>query len=136
MDNAVLAAQTALASVFLVSGLAKALDHAGTRQALREFRVPDRIAPVLAPLLPLAELSTALLLLLRPTARFGGAAGLVLLSGFTIAIAHALQAGRAPQCRCFGALGLGRVSGRTLLRNGLFTNVPPTWAHDDEAAPR
>ena len=110
--------QVALAVVFVVSGVAKALDPAGTRQALLDFRVPSGLVPLMVLGLPAAELGTAALLVLPPTGRAGGLAAVALLLGFSAVVVSALRSGRAPQCRCFGSLSAARVSGWTLRRNG------------------
>ena len=110
--------QVALAVVFIVSGVAKALDPAGTRQALLDFRVPSGLVPLMVLGLPAAELGTAALLVLPPTGRAGGLAAVALLLGFSAVVVSALRSGRAPQCRCFGSLSAARVSGWTLRRNG------------------
>jgi uncharacterized membrane protein YphA (DoxX/SURF4 family) len=74
MDIALLTARVLLASVFGVAGLAKLADGAGSRQALKEFGVPAKLAPPLSVLLPLAR---ACRTLSRPVAAWRGrAAGL------------------------------------------------------------
>ena len=65
MTLLLLCARLLLALVFLVAGLAKLADLAGSRQALRDFGVPARLATPLGTLLPLAELVVAVALLLH-----------------------------------------------------------------------
>ena len=52
-----------LAAILLVSGSAKLLDRAGTRQAYEGFRLPARFAPAVGGLLPIVEIVLALTLL-------------------------------------------------------------------------
>jgi hypothetical protein len=66
-----LACAVALAVVLAVSGVAKLLDRAGTREAVLGFGVPSRLVPYVAGGLAPAELVTAVLLLL-PGARVVG----------------------------------------------------------------
>ena len=53
MGVVVLFARLLLAAVFLVAGIAKLADLAGSRQALRDFGVPARLANPFGVLLPL-----------------------------------------------------------------------------------
>ncbi len=112
-----LAACVALAVVFAVSGAAKLLDRAGTREAVAGFGVPQTlVTPVAAGLAP-AELVTAVLLLVPATRPAGLVLAAAMLLGFTAAVVNALRAGRRPDCHCFGRIGGADVSGRTVVRN-------------------
>ncbi len=112
-----LAMGVALAAVLAVSGAAKLLDRAGTREAVAGFGVPTGlVAPVAAVLAP-AELVTALLLVLPPTRSAGLVLAALLLLAFTVVVVLALRAGRRPECHCFGRIGGADVSGRTVVRN-------------------
>src|SRR5947209_4929356 len=70
MSVVVLLARLVLAVVFLVAGLAKLADLAGSRQAMRDFGVPAQLATPFGTLLPLAEL--AWLWRSSPPSRLGG----------------------------------------------------------------
>jgi thiol-disulfide isomerase/thioredoxin len=112
-----LLAAVAVAAVFTVSGVAKLLDRAGTREAVEGFGVPDGlVSPVAVGLAP-AELVTALLLFLPPTRLTGLVLAAVLLVAFTVVVLLALRAGRRPECHCFGRIGGADVSARTVVRN-------------------
>ena len=113
-----LGAQVLLAGVFLAAGVAKLLDQPGSRRALTDFGVPERAAPVAGLLLPLAELATAVALVVRPSARWGAVAALALLVVFIAGIVTALSHGRAPDCHCFGQIHSAPAGRGTLLRNG------------------
>ncbi|MHB8730884.1 MAG: MauE/DoxX family redox-associated membrane protein [bacterium] len=115
-----LALRVVLAGVFLLAGAAKLADRAGSRQAMLDFGVPERLASAAGALLPVAELATACALLPVATARWGALAALALLALFTAAVAVAIARGRAPACRCFGQLSSAPVGPRTLVRNGLL----------------
>src|SRR5947209_15440906 len=93
-----------LAAVFLVAGLAKMADLAGSRQALRDFGVPARLADPFGLLLPLAELAVAVALLPTISAWWGALGALVLLLLFVVGIGYNLVRGRHPECHCFGQL--------------------------------
>ena len=59
MEVALLVARLLLAGVFLVAGVAKLADRAGSRQAIVDFGLPARLATPLGIVLPLAELAVA-----------------------------------------------------------------------------
>ncbi len=115
-----LAARLVLAGVFAVAGTAKLADLRGTRRAVVDFGVPERLAAVAAVIVPLAELGVAALLLPVTTAVAGAIGALVLLALFSGAIAVSLARGKAPDCHCFGQLHSASASWRTLARNGVF----------------
>src|SRR5438093_6407544 len=104
MTGGLLLARVVLAGVFGVAALAKLADREGSRVAMGEFGVPERFAGPLAVLLPAAELTVAVTLLLTPTARGGAVAALALLALFIAAIGANLARGRKPDCHCFGQL--------------------------------
>lgn len=106
-----------LAVVLAVAGVAKLTDRVGSRRAVVDFGVPERFASPVALLLPLAELTAAVLLVLRATARLGAVLALLLLAFFVAAIAVNLSHGRRPDCHCFGQLHSAPVGWPTLARN-------------------
>jgi len=118
-----LAARLVLGAVFLVSGLAKLFDRSGTRQAMIGFGVPDRLSVPAGILLPLAELSTAILLIPLATAWWGGIAALILLLLFVAGISVNLARGRTPDCHCFGQLHSEPIGWPTLARNGVLAVI-------------
>lgn len=116
-----LVCRAVLATVFVVSAVAKLRDRAGARTAVEEFGVPARLAGVTAAGLPYAELACALLLLTAdPGATIGALASALLLSAFTVAIAANLAQGRRPDCHCFGQLDTGETGWLTVGRNGVL----------------
>lgn len=117
MDLLLLAARLFLAAVFIISGFAKLADRAGSRQAMFDFGVPAQLAGLFGTLLPFAELSTAVLLIPRATAWWGGLAALALLVVFVAGIAANMVRGQAPDCHCFGQLSSEPVGWHTLIRN-------------------
>jgi hypothetical protein len=100
-----------LATVFAVAAVGKVRQPAATREMLRAFGGPPRLAPLLVA----GEVAAVVLLLTVPVA--GAALALALLGLFSAAIGRQLRAGRRPTCACFGALGAAPVSARTLGRN-------------------
>ena len=113
-------ARIVLAVVFATAGAGKLLDLAGSRRAVAEFGVPERLAGPAGTLLPFAEIATAVLLLFPPTAQWGGLAALVLLLGFIAGIANAMSHGQAPDCHCFGQLHSAPAGRGTLARNAVL----------------
>src|SRR3954447_17746939 len=123
MDTALIVARLALALIFALAGAAKLADLPGSRNALEDFGVGARLARPAALLLPLAELLTAVLLLLAPTAQLGGLLAVVLLLLFIGGTASALRAGRTPDCHCFGQVHSQPAGAETLIRNGVLAAV-------------
>jgi thiol-disulfide isomerase/thioredoxin len=123
MDSLLLGLQFLLAVVFATAGAAKLLDQSGARAALVDFGISERMAPAAGLLLPLAELATAIALLLHPTAKWGALAALVLLLAFIAGIAHAMARGHAPDCHCFGQLQSAPAGRGTLARNSVLAGL-------------
>ncbi len=117
MNIALVTMRVLLAAVFLVAGVAKLADRAGSRQALRDFGVPAALADPFGLLLPLAELAVAVALLLPATAWWGALGALVLLLIFVGGIGYNLSRGRQPDCHCFGQLHSAPAGWPTLIRN-------------------
>src|SRR4051812_32471111 len=87
-----------LAGVFLVAGVAKLADRAGSRKAVIDFGVPTALTAPLAVLLPLAELGVAISLIPVATAWWAAMGALALLLLFVVAIGANLARGRRPDC--------------------------------------
>ncbi len=117
MNDALVIVRLFLAAVFIVAGVAKLVDRSGTRQALADFDVPDRLADPLVLLLPAAELVVATALLFPTTARWGAVGGLVLLALFVAGLTRVLRRGEAPDCHCFGQVHSKPASWTTVGRN-------------------
>lgn len=117
LENVELLCRLILAGVLLVSAIGKLSDPPATGEAVRAFGVPARHSTVAALLLPLTELLISVLLVPARTARAGAAAALVLLGLFAAAVLVSLRRGRRFECRCFGRLGTGEISGWTVVRN-------------------
>ena len=123
MDIALLLARWLLAAVFAVAGLAKLADRSGSRQALRDFGVPARLATPLGILLPWAEIAIAAAL--PPPAQPGGAPWGRWCACFTLlpGSESTWPAGIDPACHCFGQLSSTPVGWPTLVRNGLLAGI-------------
>src|ERR1044072_9952019 len=109
-----------LAAVFALAALTKLASRAVSVKAIESFGAPARVAPALAWVLPLAELTVVLLLLLPVPPVWGAAGALGLLAAFSVAIAADLLRGRKPDCHCFGQLHSAPGGWHTLLRNLAF----------------
>ncbi len=123
MATALLIARLLLAIVFVVAGLAKLADRAGSTQAVRDFGVPAALAAPLGILLPLAELAVAAALIPTSTAWWGAVGALALLLLFVAGIGINLARGRKPDCHCFGQLHSAPAGWSTLVRNGVLAAV-------------
>jgi peroxiredoxin/uncharacterized membrane protein YphA (DoxX/SURF4 family) len=117
MAAAVVVIRLALAAVFAFAGAAKLADPAGSRRAIRDFGIPERLAAPLAFLLPVAEIGIAVGLVPASSVRLAAGAGAGLLVLFAVAISIALLRGRRPDCHCFGQLHSAPAGPATLVRN-------------------
>jgi len=120
LDWGFLAARIALASVFLVAGVAKLLDKKGFYQSLIDFGVPRSLAQVLRTSLPALELTVGIALLAPSTGSAASFVALALITLFTAVITRALVLGQSPPCRCFGELTRAPIGKSTLARNTFF----------------
>lgn len=112
-----LAARTVLAAALAVSAFAKLRSSVEVRHHIAVV-VSDRLAPIIAPALPAAELVVAVALVAwwNPAP---GVVALVLLGAFTVVLVRA-QARNVP-CLCFGAARLDAPAGpASVLRNGVL----------------
>jgi methylamine dehydrogenase accessory protein MauD len=137
MEIAQLVARLLLAGIFLVAGLTKLADRAGSRQAAIDFGLPAALATPFGILLPLAELAAAAALIPASTAWWGALGALALLLLFIVGIGINLARGRKPDCRCFGQLHSAPVGWRTLGRNGVLAVVAGVvvWQGKEGAGP-
>jgi peroxiredoxin len=117
MAIVLLIARILLAAVFLVAGIAKLADLAGSRQAMRDFGIPAKLATPFGTLLPLAELAVAVALVPTISAWWAALGALVLLLLFVGGISYNLARGRTPNCHCFGQLHSAPAGWPTLIRN-------------------
>jgi uncharacterized membrane protein YphA (DoxX/SURF4 family)/thiol-disulfide isomerase/thioredoxin len=120
VDALVLSVRCALGIVFLVAATGKLLDLEGSRRALEEFGLPARAARLGGAVLPVLELAVAVALLIRPSARWGAAAALLLLLAFVAGVGRAMARGEAPDCHCFGQIHSEPAGPGTLVRNAVL----------------
>jgi len=110
-------ARLVLALVFLVAGWAKLSDRPGSQRAVADFGFPESLARPIGILLPIAELATAIALLVSAWSRVGGASAVALLAFFVVAISASLARGQRPGCNCFGQVHSAPIGPKTLARN-------------------
>ncbi len=137
MEVVLLPARLLLATVFVVAGVAKLADRAGSRQALIGFGVPAGLATLLGGLLPLAELAAAVALLSTTWAWYGAVGALALLLLFVLGIGVNLALGRTPECHCFGQISSSPAGWSTLARNLALAAVAGlvVWQGPDHLGP-
>lgn len=116
MEIALLIGRLAIAAVLVVAGITKLVDLAGFRAAVAGFGVPEHFARPVASAIPVLELAIAAALIPVATAAWGASAAALVFATFAIAIGLNLNAGRAPDCHCFGQLHSEPVSRATLMR--------------------
>ncbi|MFN8521483.1 MAG: TlpA family protein disulfide reductase [Chloroflexota bacterium] len=117
MDPFLLLARLVLAAVFLTAGVAKLLDAAGTREAVKGFGTPLPLVSTFAATLPVLEVGAAVLLVPVVTSFWGAAGTLVLLLAFLVVIAANLARGNRPECRCFGSVASAPIGAEIVVRN-------------------
>lgn len=123
MLSPLIVAPLLLAAVLILSGLAKLREPQAARDAFTSLRLPAALGRSAAPVvLPWAELALAAALVLLPgwPALLASILGLVLMAVYAGVIARALGFEHPVDCSCFGKLGTGRVTPRTLVRNLLL----------------
>ena len=120
MDVFLLIIRLLLAIVFLVAGLAKMLDRAGSRQSFVDFGFPERLARPLALALPPVELAVAMLLVFNTTSWVGAIGTFSLLLLFIAVMTYNLAKGRKPDCHCFGQLHSDPIGWDTIARNSIL----------------
>jgi thiol-disulfide isomerase/thioredoxin/uncharacterized membrane protein YphA (DoxX/SURF4 family) len=120
MGVLLMAARLGLAAVFVVAGVGKLADLAGSRRAVAEFGVPEELATALGVFLPLAELAVAAALFPNLSAWWGALGALLLLLVFIAGISFNLARGQKPDCHCFGQIYSEPVGPSTLIRNGVL----------------
>jgi peroxiredoxin len=123
MQIALLTSRFLLSAIFIAASLSKFADRDGFRKTLRELEIPSALTGVLVFVIPAVELASAMALIFKVFAWWGGAAALVLLVGFTSAISISLLRGKRPNCRCFGGLAAAPIGEFTLARNAAFIVV-------------
>jgi hypothetical protein len=138
IDIVLLMARLALAGVFIVAGVGKLVDRAGSRQAVIDFGVPAVLATVLGMLLPLVELALAVALLPAVTAWWAAGGILVLLALFLGGIGINVARGRRPACHCFGQLSSGLIGWKTVARNVALSGLAGivVWQGTEGVGPR
>jgi len=109
-----------LSAIFAIAGIAKIGDQRGSRRAVINFGVPEKLAPAFAAILPAIELLIAAGLLFGTTVWWSALASVLLLGLFMIAIGVNLSLGRTHDCHCFGQLHSSPLGWSTLAKNLVF----------------
>jgi hypothetical protein len=109
-----------MATVFLVSGVAKITDRKTLESALRDFGIPASLALASGLLLSSIEILIAAALVLPQFAWYGACGALTLLAAIFIGISITLLRGLKPDCHCFGRLFSVPAGGSTLIRIGVL----------------
>ena len=101
-----LLARIGLASVWLISGYLKAVDHRTTVVAVRGYRIlPESLVVPVASVLPYLEIALGLLLLVGLATRLAAVLSTVVLVVFIAGVISAAARGLSIDCGCFGGGG-------------------------------
>ncbi len=121
-------ARVVLGAVWIVAGLIKLPDPAGSVRAVRAYQLlPEAVVPAVGYGLPLLEVVLGVFLVLGVAVRFGAIVSAVLLGAFLVGVSSAWARGLAIDCGCFG--GGGAVAsdqtryGTEVLRDGALLVV-------------
>lgn len=125
---AMLVARVVLGVVWIVAGVIKLPDPAGSVRAVRAYQLlPEAVVPAVGYGLPLLEIVLGALLVLGVAVRIGAIVSAVLLGAFLIGVTSAWARGLSIDCGCFG--GGGAVAsdqtryGTEVLRDGALIVV-------------
>jgi peroxiredoxin len=129
----ILVGRAVLFGVFLVAGLSKLKDRAGSRQSFIDFGLPPGVAKPFGILLPTSEVIVAIGLLPASFAWISAVGVLVLLAVFILGITVALMQGKKPDCRCFGQIHSKPIGWDLVGRNAALATVAGIVIH---AGPR
>jgi thiol-disulfide isomerase/thioredoxin/uncharacterized membrane protein YphA (DoxX/SURF4 family) len=121
VDLLLLIIRVALFGVFALAAIGKFLDLEGSEKAVKDFGTPDEFAKTFAIALPFAEIVFAFCFLFVSTSWVGALGGLILLLTFTGGMLWQMSQGNAPDCHCFGQIHSAPVSGKSLVRNIIFS---------------
>ncbi|MFV0259637.1 MAG: MauE/DoxX family redox-associated membrane protein [Acidimicrobiales bacterium] len=117
-------AAVVLAVVLAVAAVAKLIRPRRTREDLAGLGLVA--TPALAVIVPVIELTTAVLLVLRPA--WGGVMAFALIAAFTAVLVQVIRSGRVARCACFGSLGNEVVSRSGVIRNAFLLVLAVTAA--------
>jgi uncharacterized membrane protein YphA (DoxX/SURF4 family) len=119
-----LAIRLVAAGIWLVAGVAKALDFTAFQQQISAYDVlPGGLVTPVGYLLPLGEIALGGYLLLGVLVRPAAVVSTVLMAVFIAAQAQAWARGLVIDCGCFGTTDLQRVGAGTIARD-LLLAVP------------
>ncbi|UCH10405.1 MAG: DoxX family membrane protein [Fidelibacterota bacterium] len=111
----VIIGRIAVGTVFIVSGLLKALDTQSFMATLPAYHIPDWLLPPGA-LVPTLEVALGVALILGIALRFIAAAAIAMLLFFSALLIAGILGGELDTCGCFGSL-LEQSPGSALARN-------------------
>ena len=120
-----------LIATLVVSAVAKIRDPRDTSSVFLQLRLPRLLLRLRVPrLLPYGELVLAAFLLLASGVWYvlATTVTLLLFVAYFLVVLRAVRLPYPVRCSCFGRLGLGEVTGRTLARNGVLLALAlVTW---------
>ena len=111
-----------IAVVFIVAGLAKIGDAESFARQVHNFQlIPVAFENLVAIVLPWIEVVIGVTMLVGSRRRAGAWLSLILMAGFTIAVAAGVARGLDIECGCFGTGDGARVGAVKLIENVLLT---------------
>jgi heme O synthase-like polyprenyltransferase len=105
----------------LLAGLSKLPRRREFANAVERYQLlPDRLVPLVARVVPVAELLAGAALLLGLGLQIVAALVALMLAAFTVAVSTALLRGREIDCGCFSGVSPTRITWLTVGRNGVL----------------
>jgi thiol-disulfide isomerase/thioredoxin/uncharacterized membrane protein YphA (DoxX/SURF4 family) len=123
MEEILLLIRILLAGVFVLAGVGKLFDPAGSAKAVRDFGVPEEFSAGIGYALPVAEILIAVLLLFPSTSWFGAIGATLLLAAFVGGMLWQYSHGNAPECHCFGQMHSEPVGPKSIGRNVVLLSL-------------
>lgn len=117
-----LVATIIVSATFIVSGALKLREADGTRATLQALGLPSALQRAwIARTYPIAEIALGVAVLVAPAPLWwaGALAAFLLMAVLTLLVVRVVRSGQDVACNCFGSTQ--RISGRTVLRNGVLT---------------
>lgn len=111
MNTTALLARITLAGILSVAACAKLINPESFQTSLESFKLfPNQIIPFLASFVPILEIFTAMLLILKNKAPQGAILSSILSVGFVASLTWGIITKNIEECGCFGDWEMAKVS--------------------------
>src|SRR5215216_1575502 len=121
----IVASRTIAGAILLMAGISKISNHQKFAEAVKNYELlPARLAELVARVLPIIEIVTAVLLLASLLTAWVSLVATFLFLAFTGAVAiNLLRGHRDIDCGCFGSKGHGYLTWGMVVRNAFLAGL-------------